>query len=377
MTKMTTSGRRLKILAGCLAALFAIMCAVVWWGYAHLTDLVQQQLRGVAGQDLTIGKVTARWNRVELEQVLVPRHGAGPFQRRLAIDRLVLRPRLSSLLSGRLDLGDITIAGPYLLLEITPDGSLIKPLPSTPAAPREKGRPSLPVTINAIHITAGSVDILDRHVARQGGVGLSNPREQYHLLHFTDIGLDLGSIAIPLDERPASLKLALKNRGGGSLSLSGSLSPKTLDGKLRLKVDDLAITGYRPYYLKKGGLDVASGLLSIRSDFSIEKRRLNAPGEVVLKGLAFDRSGSGGFWMGIPARALVSIMKNDKDELKMKFAVSGNLDNPRFAIRQTFIEQLAEGLSSKIGVAGIGSIGKGIMDAGGKGVRGLMGIFGK
>src|SRR6185369_7932710 len=132
------------------------------------------------GSDLSIAKVTARWNRVELDRVLLARRGAGPFERRIAIDRVVLRPRLVSLFSGHLELGDITLEKPYLLLEIAPDGSFVRPFPA--ASPQSRGKaeqtgPALPVSVAAVHISGGSVEILDWHAGRRGGVGLSNPRQ--------------------------------------------------------------------------------------------------------------------------------------------------------------------------------------------------------
>ena len=367
----------LKILAAGLAVLILLSGAAVWWGYGHLTQLVQRQLQGFAGDDLTIGRVLVRWNRVELEQVRLARRGGGPFERRLSIDRLVLRPRLASLLSGRLELGAITIDKPYLLLEVAPDGSLVKPFPARPAPSRATGGSSLPVTVSALRINNGTIDILDWHVALRGGLGLSNPRQRYHLQQLNGIDLELGGIDLPLADRSTRLQLAMKSQGGGHLALNGSFSPKSLNGTLKLVVSDLNIIGYRPYFLKKGDLDVAAGQLSLRSEISVEKRQLKAPGEVQLKGLAFDNSGVKGFWMGIPAWALVSSMADSKGTLRVNFDLNGSLDNPHFKVRQSFVEQLAAGLSSKIGVAGPASIGKGLIDAGSSGVKGLFKVFGR
>jgi hypothetical protein len=362
---------------GCVIALVLIASGAAWWGYAHLTDLVQAQLRSFTGNDLTIGKVTARWNRVELEQVRLARRGAGSFDRRITIDRVVLRPRLVSLFSGRLELAEINIDKPYLLLEIAPDGSLVKPFPAGPAPSGKTAGPSLPVTVGAVHVTAGTVDILDWHLARGNAIGLSNPREHYNLLHLHDVAVDLGKLDIPPEDRTTPLRLALEDQGGGTLVLDGAMAPKTLDSRFTLTVTDLDITRFRPYFLKQGDLGVAAGTLSVRSDISIAKRHLKAPGVIVIKGLAFERSGAKGLWMGIPAKALVSVMADNKDELKVDFAVNGNLDNPRFTIRQSFVEQIATALSAKIGVASVESVGKGIIGIGSKGVKGVMGIFGR
>jgi hypothetical protein len=79
--------RLMKVLVSGLALMALLLGGAAWWGYGHLTGLVQRQLQSFAGDDLTIGRVTARWNRVELEQVRLVRHGSGPFDQRLAIDK--------------------------------------------------------------------------------------------------------------------------------------------------------------------------------------------------------------------------------------------------------------------------------------------------
>jgi uncharacterized protein DUF748 len=367
-----------KIIALCLGVLALFMLGGTWWGYGHLTALVQQQLRGMIGEELTIGKASVRWNRVELDQVRLLRRGRGPFPQRLAIERLVLRPRLTSLFSGRLELGEITLDKPYLLLEIAPDGSLVNPLPSRPTPTRQtRSGSALPVTISGLKISEGTVDLIDRHVAHQDGAGLSNPREQYHKLKFQQISLKLGAFDIPSTNRAAPLQLTLKMQGGGSLALKGSISPQSLDSRLRLDVSDLDITRLRPYFIKKGDLDVTAGLLSVDCSIAIEKRYLKAPGEIVLKELSFDQSGSKGFWKGMPVWALKKVAADGKGDLRVKFAMNGSLDNPRFTVRQSFIELLVTGLSSKIGIPTASSIGKGLIDSGSSGVKGLLKVFGR
>jgi hypothetical protein len=367
----------LKVLAASLALLSLFVGVAAWWGYGHLTNLVQKQLQGFAGTDLTIGRVVMHWNRVELEQVRLARHGSGPFDNYLSIGRLVLHPRLVSLLSKRLELGEIIIDKPCLLLEIAPDGALVKPLSTRSAPARTKEGSPHPVTVSSLRITDGTVDILDWHAARRGGIGLSNPREHYHVLQLNGIDLDLGSTDFPLSDRAAQLRLTVKSRGGGSMSLNGTFSPQSLNGSLKLDIKDLNIVHYRPYFLKNGDMDVRAGLLSVHSDISVENRQLNAPGELLLKGLAFDQSGARGFWMGLPTKALLNTMEDSKGDLRINFAIKGSLDNPSFKVRQSLMEQVATGLSSRIGVVSPSNIGKGLMDAGSSGAKGLLKVFGK
>lgn len=351
--------------------------ATVWWGYAHLTNLVQARLKVLVGSDSSVGKVTARWNRIEMDQVRITRRGAGPFDNRFSCGRIVISPSLLSLFSGRLDISEILLENPYLLLEILPDGSFAKILQPRTAAPSGSSAAVLPVHIAAMRINNGTIDLLDWQVARKGGLGVSNPRGRYHLTSLQDISFSAGALTIPVSERPMPVRLELTSKGGGRLLIAGDIAPKGLATHLKLDLTGLNITPYRPYFLKPGDLDVSAGSLSATCSLTINKRILNAPGSLHLKGLAFDHSSTKGALMGVPAWALVSFLADNKDELSVPFTVNGSLDNPHFSIHQSLVDQVATALSSKIGVPTVSGVGKGILGIGEKGVKGIFGITDK
>ncbi|GFE61050.1 DUF748 domain-containing protein [Geobacter sp. AOG2] len=363
-----------KHLAKGLAVLVLLVGCGMWWGYAHLTTLVQSRLKSMVGDGLTLGKVTARWNRVELDNVRIARHGGpGRFADRLTVERIVIRPSLLSLLSGRLDISEIVLEKPWLLLEIAPDGSLVKILQPRKEPPSRSSPASLPVRINTLKINNGSLDLLDRHISRRGGVGLSNPREQYHLVTFQSIAFSADFLTMPASKRASPVRLDVACKGGGTLSVRGEITPKGLDTHLKLELAGLDITKFRPYFLKKGDLGVASGKLSASSTITIENRRLNAPGTLRLSNLAFANSGAKGLLMGVPAWAFIKFLSDNKDELQVDFSLSGSLDDPHFAVRQTLVDQVATALASKIGISSVTSIGKGIIDMGEKGIKKIFG----
>lgn len=365
-----------KYIGRILLALALTSCAFLWWGYAHLTALVQSRLKNIIGTDISVQKVTARWNRIELEQVRIPRKGDGPFDSRFSVGRIVIRPSLLSLFNGRLDINEIILDKPYLLLEINPDGSFARIIPPSPAPKAESTGTGMPVRLSAISITNGTVDILDWQVARKGSIGISNPRDRYHLTGLRDVTFSAGAFEIPNTSKPLPVRLELAARGGGKLLIKGDIAPKGLDSHLKLELSGLNIIPYRPYFLKKGDLNVTSGTISATCSLTINKRILNAPGSLNLKGLAFDHSGTKGVLMGIPAVALVSFLSNNKDELAVPFTVNGSLDNPRFSAHQSLVDQVATALSSKIGISTVSDVGKGILGIGEKSIKGILGITG-
>lgn len=369
---MDSSGLRRKIGISFLALIVAV-CTVVWWGYAHLTTLLQSRLNTILGSEVKVGNVNARWNRIELDQVRIPRHGNGSFANRFSFERVVIRPSLFSLFSGRLDIKEILLEKPYLLLEIKSDGSFARVIQPRPAIPAGSSA-ALPLRIAAVRISNGTIDLLDWRVARKGRVGISHPGESYHLITLQNIAFTGGAVSFPLSEQPVPVRLELASKRGGHLLIDGTIAPNGLDSHLKIDLTGLNILPYRPYFIKKGDLDVSSGALTATCTLTIKKRVLDAPGILHLKELSFDHSSTKGLLLGVPAWGLVSIMSDNRNDLSVPFKVNGNLDNPRFSVQQTLLDQLATALSAKIGIPTVTGVGKGIFSFGEKGLKGIFGI---
>jgi len=368
---------KLKKYAGLLLAAVALIgCIVVWWGYAQLTALVQARLKVLVSPDVSVAKVTARWNRIELDQVRIARRGNGTFAQRFSCDRIVITPSLMSLFSGRLDITEISLENPYLLLEINPDGSFVKILTTGPASTATSSSGALPVHIADMRISKGVIELLDWQVARKNVIGLNNPRGHYHLTKLQNISFSGGALTIPITEQSMAVRLELDSQAGGHLLVTGDIAPSGLDTHLKLDLNTLNIMPFRPYFQKQGDLEISAGTLSASSTLTINKRILNAPGTLHLKGLDFDHNSTKGALLGVPSWALVSFLSDHNDELSVQFKISGNLDNPRFSIQQSLVDQVATALSSKIGVPTVSDVGKGIMGIGEKGIKGLFGITG-
>lgn len=374
-----TRQRTLLFLGG---ALLTIACLAAWWGYAHLTRLVESELRRYLGSDLTIGSVEMGWDRIALRQVAVRRHGPGSVPCRLRIEALTVSPSLRSLLSRRLLIRDIRIDRPTLLIEISPDGSIVKPLqpPRAEEKARQEGAAGkgtpFTLTVDRLEIVDGTIELLDWQVARLNRQRVNHPQEQYHLLRFPGVAFKAGRLDYPAGPRKTPLDLSLTAPGGGTLHLKGAISAGTLDGDLDIKLRSWDITRFRPYFEKPGDMPVKKGILGADCAVRIDRRRLNAPGTLGLKELEVDPAGAKGLFLGMPAKAVIWFLANNRDEIVVNFNVAGNLDNPRFKAKQALVEQVATALAGKMGIPVLGTVGKGLVDLGAKGLKGIKGLFG-
>lgn len=370
---------RITIIAG---SAFAVLAAVtLFWLSRNLTRLIETALQKNLGPDFSLGSIEAGWNRVVLTDVRIRRSGPGPFPDRLLIPRIVLTPSLRALASRRIEIKQLTIERPEIVIEIGPDGKVIAPLPAInkqrAAIPAQGNSPAFSTSIGAIELIDGELIILDRHTRRRTAVGISNPKDGYHLLRFPKLHLTGGSFHYPLLNQAMPVALSLAAPQTGSLTVKGQISPASLDSSLKLSLRQWDITRFRPYYLKPGDIDVSRGTLDGDAKITISKRRLNVPGEIRVRGLELNLAGGSGLFLGLPAKMVLVFLKNNKDEIAVSFTLAGDLANPRFQVRQSLVDQIATGVASKIGIPVVSDVARGVIFLGGKGVEGIGKLFGK
>lgn len=372
-----TNRKRYLLWGGALTSLLLMVGLVLV--YANLSRLVEAGLSRVLGPGLVIGRVEMHWNRISFHQVSIGSSG-GDSPPRLQIQRLTVTPSLRTIFDERFQIDSISVDKPRVLIEIAPDGKVVTPLPrlavEKDSANGGSGK-AFAVTIGAITISNGEVTLLDRHVARTGGQGVSNPREQYHRAIFTDIALHTGSLDLPDSGGTIPFKLTCQAPVNGTLKLEGSVAPATMNSSATLALRQLDITRFRPYYQKRGDMTITRGSLSADCAISIKNRLLHAPGNIRLKDMAVDATGSRGLFLGMPAKAVLWFLENNKDELVVNFTVSGSLGNPRFKVKQALMDQIGSALARKMGIPLLGEIGKGLVNIGSKGIRGIFGGGGR
>jgi hypothetical protein len=120
-----------------------------------------------------------------------------------------------------------------------------------------------------------------------------------------------------------------------------------MDMETSLEIRGIEVKTFEPYYRKRVTAEIESGTLDLHSGIVVKDQRIDAPGELDLVNLHIKEGGGTVFW--IPAETLVSLLEKKGHQLKAKFRVKGNLDNPRFSLQETFLTQVAISLAQAMG----------------------------
>ncbi len=376
---LSLRSRTLRLVLATIIIMVIVLAATLFWLSRNLTTLLEHSLRQNYGPDFSLGKVEYSWNRLVFLDVSLRRPGEGPVTHRISIGRVVMTPRFRTLLSRRIEIDLLRLENPRVLLEIAPDGALISPLATRPAPPPATGSPHspLPLSIGRVEINKGELIFLDRSTDRLRMPGVSNPVQGYHLLRLTDIWFHCGPLKLPLNSAPLPVTLFLAAPGPGTLRVSGTFDPVTLNAALDISLRHWDLTTLRPYYLKPDNLDVTHGFLDGDATVTIAAKMLHVPGEIRIKELTLERTGRQGTLMGLSVKALLSAMNNEKGEIGTTFLLDGDLTDPQFRVRQSLLEQIGTGLSHKLGVPVISDVGSGIINLTKKGISGIRSLFGR
>jgi hypothetical protein len=351
------------ILIGILAVLFI-------GGYFALTfytvKFIQPHLQKVMGPGLTLAEMKVRLTCVSATDVRY--EDPHSKQKFLQIKEVRIYPSLLSLLRKSLQVKEITIAepsfffyrsreggteGPWLTIKKEGEGKEV-----SEEEKKKKGEP-LRIRIDRIRIRKGSVDFEDRKVAPPAHIKLR------------DLNFEIKDIRYPLISLRSPIELKGKMEGrkqDGRIDAKGWIDLKTMDLEASLRVREIEVKAFEPYYRKRVTAEIESGHMDMDSKVAVKEKRIDAPGELDLVNLHIKEGGGAVFL--IPAETLIPLLERKKHEIKVPFHVKGNLEDPRFSLQEIFLMRVAFSLAEALGLP-IKSLGESLFGEPERGIEGL------
>jgi hypothetical protein len=321
--------------------------------------IIKYELESFLGKDFSVGRIDLYWNRIEALDIRFKNPASKEVFR---VDKLILEADFIGLLKKEYVISNLFLENPYILLEKNNQGGLVSPpFFRKDSNKGEAEKQVIPLIIKNIRITKGSLDYLDR-----GGLVESV------LTKVRDIELDFKDIMMPFSDNFSTYTVSAnipKNISTGKIKSSGNIKTKTMDMDGKIEIRSLDITGFKPYFQKQGNVNVTKGFLDLDMNISIASGKINAPGKVALRDLEFETgSGIGGKFLGMPLAVITTFLKNNNNEIVTNFTLEGDLDNPRFNLRESLIDKITLGLAEKLGLS-VTKIGESIIGFGAGGLK--------
>ncbi len=355
--------RRKNLIYGFLSVL-VLLVAVAGLLLHNANKIIKYELQQVLGRGFSVDDISLRWGQVRATDIRLVRPDSKEI---LTTKHLGVRANIIGLLKKENIISDVELDSPYLFLEVDKRGEIVPFMPPRNKAPgktknrkKSPGGDTKPFLIKKFRIEEGSLDYLDRKVSPSPA-----------LTRMREIRAELKNFSVPPDSRVSDYEVGAVipgKTGKGKLTSKGSINLMTKDTKAKLSIRDLDITQLRPYYEKKGDVEVTQGLLSLDAGITVRNRRIQSEGTITIKGLEFKTSG--GTFLGMPLLGVTKMLKDNHDTITLDFTLEGDIDNPKFNITESLLQKLTLSLAKSLGMP-IGSIGKSVFDLGGSALKKL------
>jgi len=338
---------------------------------SYAVKFLNVELQESLGQGMTIGDVKVRVTHLAVKGVQY--EDPKLHRKMLQIEEIRIYPSLFSSLLGTLRVREWTMLRPTFTLVRSRDGVWGGPwvLLERMGKKREEKRDKTPdkkereakpfqIRVDRLRIRDGRVDIEDRKV--------SGPPA---LIQLREVNFDLEKIEFPLTSARSPLDFQGKLKGpkkDGAIASEGWINFRTtdMDASLRLRETELKI--FEPYYRKNVTAEIESGTLNMEAKITIKESMIDAPGELDLADLRMKEDGT---FFYIPAKTMVSLLKNRKNQIHVRFHVKGKMDDPQFNLRENFVTRVALSMAETLGLP-IKVVGGEVFGGTVKGAKGLV-----
>ena len=211
----------------------------------------------------------------------------------------------------------------------------------------QKEQRAIPVEVKTLIVQGGRIDFEDRSTVRPV------------LLTFVDVRIDVHDIAYPFASQWTDYEVSSQLAGGsqkGSIHATGKTNFLNEETKVNTVLKNIDLALLKPYIEKKGDTGIERGFINMNMEAGVVKKHIKAPGTMAIRDPQLSSSsGVDGTFLGVPRSMVLSFLKNNNNEISLNFVLEGDLNNPKFNIRENLATRLSVGLANKLGVSVTGA----------------------
>jgi hypothetical protein len=290
-------------------------------------------------------RIHVRFSAVVLENLTLNTLAAGQDRRSARASQVVIEPDWRALLARRFAISTVSIDDFTLPARRTQDGK-IQILPAlTEQIKRETASDNHSASKSVIEIgkvifTHGTLDFRDASVATPP-----------HKIIFDQMRATIGPLQLPEGTQRTEITLSARAVGkqkSGPVAIKGWLMPASNDTDMDIQLRDVEIPLVAPYLRKGAPRSLVGGAMALEMKLRIQKKYLNAEGNVMLSDLQFNNSP---LLFSLPRKAVLAALEDRQGKVSFHFSVQGQLDDPKFALDDSLSARIAGGFAKAIGVS--------------------------
>jgi uncharacterized protein involved in outer membrane biogenesis len=377
-----------------------ISSKVIKWGIIAVVTILVLGIGGIIGFRTAVGMIRGKvvealgsgseiadlqvgWFTVTVNGLRIKGPQGWPAADALRVERVVIVPSPRSVFSDAIQILSISVVRPYVTALRSREGKLelLPSLLGTPAAKMKtpSGPPARPVDISRLTIEDGVVGLFDATVAQ--------PPLRIRLEKIQGM---VQNVMVPSLTGKSQFEVTAEVKGirrDGRGSLSGWAEIAGKNSSVKTELHSVDLVAFQPYLSKAAETRIQKGTLDLDLESEVRNNQRRAPGKVVISDLEFaPATGALDTFMGVPRSAVVNFLKNQDNRIAMNFTIEGDINNPRFTLREALATRMASSMAGMLGVSirgvaeGVGILGRKSVETAGEAVKGLggalQGLFG-
>lgn len=350
--------------------LTGVIIVLLIGGYLVLSfsavKFIEAQVQKAIGPGFTIAEIKVKITHLSINGIRF--EDSQTKQNFLEIEEVRIYPDILSFLKKRLQIRELMILKPSFFFHRTREGGFVGPWASikkeeksgeAPGKEEKKEGKAISIKIDRLRIEKGSIDFDDMKAGETPGQ-----------IRLREVDLEIKNIEYPpvSSRSPIELKGKIKGQAKtGEIVARGWVDLRTSDIETSLKIREVELKVFEPYYRKRVSADIESGHLNVDAHIEIKRSVIDTPGKLELADLRVKEEGTIFY---IPAKTLLPRLKDKGNRVEVQFHVKGNLDDPRFKLQETFLMRIGIGLAEAIGLP-IKTVEESLFEGSGKGSEGL------
>ncbi len=328
---------------------FGIIAILIMGAYLILSfyavKLIEPQVQKAMGPGFTIAQIKVGITCLSIHHIRFedPR----TKQTFLRIEEIKIYPDLFSFLKRRMQIRECVIIKPSLLFSLTREGDLIGPWVGIKKEEKrgevggkeeKKESEAIPLKVDVLRFEKGSIDFEDRKTG-----------ETPCQIRLSEVNLKMERIDYPIFSARSPVELRGKMKGRvkeGEIITKGWIDLRASELEATLKIRDIELRFFEPYYRKRVTAEIISGQLNMDGRISVQKGVLDAAGKMELVDLQMREEGTVFY---IPAKTLYARLKDKGNRVEVPFHVKGNLNDSGFKLQDVFLLRIGIGLAQAMG----------------------------